>query len=343
MALLLLSPVVFASVLAGCGESAKPITIRYDRPARYAIPEGVNKIAVAEFSSSGSRDQHWGEAASDRLTSDLQALSQEEKYKRYELVDRKNLKKIMDEQDLQIASITDAAQAAKVGQVAKVDAMIYGNATVITRDERGSKQVIDPLNRSTKTVDYTKRFVQVTVNFTMDNVRTSKMLATAAVKREWDSEKDGKKGGMAAVTGALGVGDSQPDAAAQVIGRLVDECCHEFVGMICPHPEVVTERLESGKSKKASRGNTLAEEGDYKGALDFYLEAIQENPDDAGAMFNAGLMYEATGNLEKAGEFYNRAWREKDLKKYAAARQRVLREAEAPKAGNGKAKPADSD
>jgi predicted TPR repeat methyltransferase len=90
---------------------------------------------------------------------------------------------------------------------------------------------------------------------------------------------------------------------------------------------VVRERLAKGKSDAVDTGNKLAEASDYKGALEVYLQAIKEKPDDHGAMFNAGLMCEAAGDLKQAQDYYDRAFRLKPEEQYIRARQRVRTEA----------------
>ena len=88
---------------------------------------------------------------------------------------------------------------------------------------------------------------------------------------------------------------------------------------------MVRVELEKGKSEHIETGNTLAATGEYKEALDCYLSGIQAEPDDHGAMFNAGAMYEAMGNLAKAEEYYDRAFQtdKKKAPKYARARRRA--------------------
>ncbi len=307
-----------AAWIAGCGPE-KAIEIRYERPAEYQISPQVRRVGIAEFGGQSSRDRQWSQIASDRLAAALDVYNR--KYNRYELVDRKRLKAILDERDLQIA-ISDSASADTAGKLAKVDAMIYGSVKVTARDDRGTRTVFNPLSRSMKTVTYTKRYCLGAVNFTMDDVKTGKTLATVATTHEYDSEKD-KKSGAAGIGRAMGFGGDDLPPTDQVISRLIDECVREFLSKVCPHEVVVTEKLQSGKSKIVSTGNKLAVAGDYEEALDCYQQALGQRPDDHGAAFNAGLMHEALGRGKKAEEFYDMAFRIKPSEKYVFARKRV--------------------
>ncbi|MFA6133590.1 MAG: CsgG/HfaB family protein [Phycisphaerae bacterium] len=313
------------AALAGCGEGDKPVQLQYDRPAAYEIPASIRKLAIAEFGGQTDEDRRWGDIASDKLADSLEQANRT--YDRYQLVDRKRLKAIMDERDLQLA-ISDTSTAGKVGKLANVDAMIYGSLHVVTRDEHATKQVPDLINRTTKTVPYTKRYCMVAVNFTMDDIQTSKTLTTVSVTREFDSEKDGKKGGgIEKMTSMIGMGGDKLPAADQVVNGLIEKCVFEFISRISPHKVVIDEPLQKGKSKLVTTGNTLAKEGEYAEALDLYLQAIEAKPDDAGACFNAGLMYEVTGKFGKAEEYYTRAFKLKQDARCIQARRRVRAEA----------------
>ena len=134
--------VLICGLLAGCGEEAT-ITLSYDRPAAYDIPQTVRKIAIAEFGGKSAEDRKWGDVASDKLAAKMDDYNRA--FDRYQLVDRKRLAALMDERDFQIATSSDASRA---GKIAKVDAMIYGNVTTTTREEDIVKKVFDPFSRS---------------------------------------------------------------------------------------------------------------------------------------------------------------------------------------------------
>ena len=329
MAWILTANLLAGGLLAGCGPD-KTIELRYQRPSEVQITQQVRRIGIAEFGGQTPDDRRWGEIASDRLAAILDEYNR--KFSRYELVDRKRLKAIMDERDLQIA-ISDSASADKAGKLAKVDAMIYGNVSVSSRDDRATRMVYDYGAKTMKPVPYTKRHVMTAVSFSMDDVGTGKTITTISCNREYDSDKDGQKTGIAGMGKMLGLsGDSLPPRD-QKIGELMEECVQDFVRRISPHEVVAKITLQKGKgnlgetgNKVVETGNKLAAAGDYAEALEVYNRVIADRPDDDGAVFNAGVMYEATGDLKKAEEFYDKAFKLSPKEEYVQARLRVRTE-----------------
>jgi tetratricopeptide (TPR) repeat protein len=165
------------------------------------------------------------------------------------------------------------------------------------------------------------------VSFTMDDIETSKTLAAVSVTREFDSDKSGSKSKAKAFAKAMGFSGSGPPPADQIVHGLISECVDEFLAKISPHRETVTEKLERGKAPICQTGNKLAKAGEWSEALDCYQQGMQEAATDDGAVFNAGVMYEATGDLAEAESHYDRAVRLNPKEKYILARSRVRRAA----------------
>lgn len=308
-------------LLGGCGDSGVAIQIAYDRPAMYPIPADVKRLAVTEFGGRSPADQRWGDYAADRLTGMLDALNK--RYRRYELVNRKQLKGLLDERAAQMMLVSDPDSAQRVGKVARVDAMIFGTVSVLARDERAFKQVYDFNTKQNKMVPYLKRYAQAAVSFSMSDVNTTKTLATVTVSREYDSEKQ-KKSGMDAFAEAMGgVTNQKLPPTEQVLNQLVDECVQEIVARISPHPVVFNEKLGKGKSEVVKTANKLAKAGEYGEALDLYKQGMEIKPDDVDAVFNAGVMLEAMGKRHEAEAMYDRAFKMKPKEQYVMARRRV--------------------
>jgi tetratricopeptide (TPR) repeat protein len=292
------------------------------------VPANIRAVGIAEFGGKTAADRKWGEIASDRLAGQLDTYNN--KYHRYQLVDRKRLKAVLDEQDLQSA-FSDSSQAVKAGKIAKVDGMIYGSATVTVRDEPATRTVFNPLTKSSKEVTYIRRYVMTAINFTFDDVATGKTLASWPAKKDYDSDKqkdkDSGSGGLSGITKMVGIGGSNSaEPADKVASRLIDQCVEEFLTKISPHEVVVTEPLGKGKDEAVRTGNKLAMAKEYAEALDAYNAAIRAHGDDHEAIFNSGVMYEALGKLDKAEEMYDRAFKLKPQTQYVQARKRVRQE-----------------
>jgi len=317
-----------AVAIAGCGPEAV-VQIRYDRPAEYEIPSSVVSLGIAEFAGQDDEDRKWGNIAADMLAMELDTYNK--RFNRYRLVDRKRLKAILDEQDLQ-AAFSDSSSAVQAGKVAQVDAMIYGTATVTTRDERVTRTTIDPLHQRLREVEHTKRYVMAAVNFTIDDVAGGQTLTTVSVMRDYDSDKQNTSGGQK-VLKAVGIGGGDIPAGDQVVSQLIEQCVREFVSKISPHEIEFYEKLHKGKSDSVKTGNKLANAGNYGEALDLYLTALKVKPDDHQAAFNAGVMCEKLGRLQKADEYYDFAFKLKPQEQYVLARERVRGEIARKNAG----------
>ena len=87
--LLVLAACVLMTGAFGCGPK-DTVELRYDRPAHYEISPKIRTLGIAEFGGKTTIDRRWGDIASDRLAAQLDTYNN--KYHRYQLVDRKRLK-----------------------------------------------------------------------------------------------------------------------------------------------------------------------------------------------------------------------------------------------------------
>lgn len=316
--LLSLMLALLAPVLAGCGEET-PIELTYVRPAKVEIPAKVKRLAVGQFNGISLADKRWADATADKLWAELDKWNRE--FRRYELVDRNNLAKILREQDIKIMTSDTAVQT---GKLANVQAMIFGSVRVSARDEPGTRTYFDPFSQTMKTKSYTKRYCQVSVSMTVTDVDTGTSFYSKEITQGFDSDKDGESSGAAKF---FGFSSDNPPPIDQTINQLVDKVVADFAGQVSPHRETIKEVLENGKTDAVVTGNKLAKHGDYQGALDMYKGAAAARGDDDGAVFNAGLMYEVLGDFPNAAESYFKAFQMDNRKeKYIKARARVRQE-----------------
>ena len=313
---------MLAAVLGGCGEDGGSgggkggITLSYDRAPEYQIPEKIKHLAVQEFAGQGELDQRWASITSDKVMSKLDEANH--KFDRYQLVDRNQLKAILAERDLQLAFSSPAEAAKHAGKLKAVDAIVYGDVKVGAQEQEATKTTIDFATRSPKTVTYTKLYCTAIVSITMVDLSNGKTLFKyTSPQQVFDSDKDQKKGFMDMIKGS-----SLPPTEA-CLDILVSRCVDDFVAKISPTTVQVTERLAKCSSEQGKTGNDMASEGAYDEALTCYEQAIEADAADHGALFNAGLMCEAKGDLDKAADFYSRAISVKADKKYIHAKMRV--------------------
>ena len=306
--------------LTGCLGSGPEVSFTVERPAAVQIPDRIRSLAVGEFKAD-HRNAKWGEAASHKFGSLFD--SNNRKYGRYKLVSLRDLKGILDLRTLRSA-LSDPGSAREIGRLAKVDAVIYGNVTVTSRDERIQKRSFDPFTQSMRSRSVTRRYASVSLTMRMVDAKSAASLLQTSANRDYDSERK-KSGGSSAVSDLLGIGSSNPAPGDEVVNELLSECVAEVVGHLTRHTETVTVELEKGKSKAAKTGNALAEAGDWADALEAYQRGLQDEPNDHGTTFNAGVMCEALGRYPEAEQYYTRAFQMDADAKYVKARGRVRR------------------
>jgi tetratricopeptide (TPR) repeat protein len=306
--------------LGGCDGGGKTFGLTYERAPQYEVPAGVKRLAVADFVGKTPKDKRSAELAADKLSSELDICNR--KFKRYQLVDRRRLAEILNERDRQIA-IADSSEAVRIGKIADVQAMIYGSIQTDVQERSEMRPSMTISGRPTEKL-HRKIVGLVVINFTLDDVGTGKTLVAKTFTRDYDSDKPkGGQSGWAKVGSVLGVGGDSLPTHDQVVNGLIDEAVREFIVLISPHEVVIKEKLAGGDSKAVKDGNEYAGSKEYADALKCYLQGVKEKPNDHGAMFNAGLMYEAQRDFKNAELMYDKANSVKVDKKYIDARRRV--------------------
>jgi len=110
---------------------------------------------------------------------------------------------------------------------------------------------------------------------------------------------------------------------AKAMADLCRQCVRQFVEAITPQAVRSAVRLEAGQSRAVRKGNGLAATGEYRRAMDCYGNALDDNPCDAGAMFNAGVMCELAGDMAAAERHYAAAAELCPKDKFREAMERV--------------------
>ena len=306
--------------VTGCnGESKVTIPIRYERPAEVEVPKGIQKLAIAEFEGSGNFGNMAGPMAADTISALFDEYNR--KYQRFKIYDRSHVRKILEEKQLQMA-FSDPGSVVKAGKFAGVDAMIVGRVTASGQDSQVSKAYLDIASQSMRHRMVTVRQVGVHVSMKMVSVQSGREFITRSASQEYDSSDKSKGGGEGGLA-FIGLGGTKLQGVQATVEDLLRRCMRELHGVISPHDVSVEIPLQQGRSPDVKTGNILAGERNYQDALEYYLKAIQAVPEDHGAMFNAGVMYEARGDLANAAQMYGRAFGVKADRKYIVARNRV--------------------
>jgi tetratricopeptide (TPR) repeat protein len=297
----------------GC-DSPLTIRVRCERPPKYEVPMSIRKVAIVEFGVKDGTEKKWGESAADTLAAAIH--KNRRKYNRYTLVDRKRVSALMDERDFQRV-VNNTGSAIELGKIARVDGMIYGSVIVIANETHEMLHIPTGV-AGTVSIPVTNLVSAVTINFTMDDVQTSKTICSTTIRRRFDSRKSEDKDAY---------GDCGKNIGA-ITQRLIEDCVYEFLGEISQHDVNFKVELDKGNDwdKFVEHGNVFVKEGDYDDAMAYYRKALDKDAEDRAAAFNMGICYEAKGDLRKAETFYTRALRIKPKAKYIKCRKRVRKE-----------------
>lgn len=319
-----LFPILF--ILLSCAMPAA-ISVQVMKPADINMP-GVHTLAVADFQGA--------ERSGSQIATQLQSYLKETNH--LELVERDQLRRILDEQNLGMAGVTNQETAIEVGKLLGVDALIFGEVTAydVEPDERGTEKVereegtgryeiVEQKNIFTgkkqkvkkeimKTVlvdqHYRIRRGTVAINFRVVSVQTGELLAVHSDSKSYNSGK--------VVEGSRQTLKPQ----GEILADLSQKICKDFVWKIAPHYSKETRYVESGKGRIAT-GKKYAESGLWPEAIEEWKQAVVEKPKEPAVYYNLGVAYEIRGDYDQAESYYKQAVSIKTDKRYMDSIQRV--------------------
>ena len=294
------------------------ISVEVMEPAKYELP-GMKKIAVTPFK--GPR----GQEVSARLTAKLF------EGKQYTLLERDQIDAIMKEHSLGVVEgIVDQAQAAEVGRMAGVDALVFGQVDDCKVVDAQSMTVIKKGIGAEGQPDVfveaptTTRTGHISVTFKVVNIQSGQIAAIENVVKEWSGKQ---------------INDPRPDVQCalcylfaknpmsesitlpsenEVAGQIIDAATLEFVHAISPHTVKVDLFWDKDVGKEGEMVMNYFNSGmtpEAKEAMIALRDKILANPKSepkhrAAAYYDCGLSHEITGDLEKALVEYKSAVQE---------------------------------
>jgi len=309
--------VIWAVLSSGC--AAGPVTVKMDamRPAEVDLGN-VRRVAVADFQGAG------GSAVSGRLVTKLLAG------RRFDILERTHLARVIDELALSQSGILDAATAAKVGKAAGVDALMFGEVHTYqvadewgvtplqkirvvgyqTQCDRKGRCYNVPVNQSyTVNAPTTIRRGHVNISFRVVSVESGQVLAAKTASRRWEginvvdpdpgSQRDFGKADPMAMSMTL-------PAMSAILEHLADEVASEMAGLISPlrvqveliwvpaeQTEPALKYLNAGLPKEAQE----------------HLEGMLQRAASLSPPFyyDLGVVYEVNGRLDDAEAMYKKA------------------------------------
>jgi curli biogenesis system outer membrane secretion channel CsgG len=313
---------LFFCLLFSC--AAPKVALRVKRPAEVDMSD-YRKIAVADFGGPGRS----GSQAAAILTSEVYKTGY------FNMFERQEMERILDERDFAVSGLVDDATAAEMGRILGVEALILGEVTSYSADD---KQGTEQVRRQVWTGEYEKdeegnvvyeeglfgtkfkkkiyreqfvdepyvvRSATVAINFRVVDVKTGHLLAIKSQSSSYNEKATG--------TDEIG---KLPDKH-YILENLSREVVETFVRHIAPYYTTITKEFEkgTGASKQAIK---MAQSGLWDEAREVFEREAQARPTSAN-YYNLGVCYEALGMYHEAEEQYKNAVSSKAKDRYIEA------------------------
>ena len=156
----------------------------------------------------------------------------------YSLIERKQLDKIIAEQNLGASGRVDEATAAKIGRILGVDALIMGSIHTFGRDDKskgggGGVNVPVPVFGSVKFGSKKAKAI-VGINFRMVNTDTAEIFLAGDARGE--SKREGASiqasGGIKGISTDGGIGMNSTNFGDTIIGEAVYDCVNKLAAQL---------------------------------------------------------------------------------------------------------------
>lgn len=289
---------------------SKKVVVNVQKPAQYNVSD-IKRIAVFDFKG----PEKSGEIIASKFTTKLW------KTQYFSIMERKELKKILEEHALQMSGIIDNATVVEYGNIIGVDGIILGDVTAYkvsatrghekikekvwkgeyekdkngniiyekTRSGRQKKKVYveEYVNRA-----FINRSVTVGVNFRLVSVQTGEIRASDSNSKSHTKKYYPHKG--------------QIPAADQILDNLSESVLNKFIPLITPHNVRVSKEFEEGNDQ-VDLGIEYAQKNLWDRAKNIWEEEVRKDPRNSAALYNLGIAYEVMGDLDMAEQLYNKA------------------------------------
>ncbi len=310
------------------------VSVKVLKPASIHLQD-VKEIAIADFQGQ------------DRSGSQIATLTQAMLMAthHFDIMERDQLRRVLEEQNLSMSGVIDEATAVKVGELLGVDALIFGEVTtyevepdkkitkmVKTRRGTGKYRTVEKKDEKTGKIKKEKeeiyeevwvpkeRWVRkgtVAINFRVVDVETGRLLAAHSDSKSYDSEKE-KRSFLEILT------DQQKalKPEGEIVADLSKDICGKFARMIAPYYTHEKRTIEPG-SGCIQMGVKYAKAGLWPEATEVWEQAVEEYPKNSVAHYDLGLAYEIQGMLDMAEQEYKTAVELKQKKLYMEALARI--------------------
>ncbi len=313
-----LLPILFliaVLLVSGNAFAYKKVKVYMPETPKFGL-NGAEKIAVLDFKPKDFNAKESGKKIADRM---IEFLLMEDRgmkeisgglfssgvddvclikglsTKCYSVVERSRLESVLDEQSMTDVGLVDDAQAARIGQLLGIDAMLHGEVS----DSRQDRQVVEyhTINKIKVKVVCTVRELTLSANIRIVDARTGEILGVHRTSQTATDKTCSKNGQLR----------SYEEMAEQCAAALA----WEFTNLINPWYSVNSIELEKIKvNEHKDKGKDAAEAAQdlhIDKAYAIYNELFESDPYNPKYLYNMGVLYEVAGSFEKAKEMYDGA------------------------------------
>jgi hypothetical protein len=221
------------------------------------------------------------------------------------VVERQRMEQILEEMKLGQSGLVDESQAAQVGKLLGVDAIITGQVNAAVKDtwDTETRTITKGSGKNKveekKEVWCNKRVATVSATIRIVNVETGQLIGTReATNRQEAKNCDGDN------TKELPPADQSIDLCLQAVAK-------QLINYYMPHFE--QKKFEFAKiegrdyKRQADAAKESIEDYDLHTAYINYSAILDQDPYNHAALFNLGVLHEVVGNYQSAVEKYKTA------------------------------------
>ena len=326
--------IVWLMLLVSLGFPYKKIKVFIIEPPEQILP-GIKQVAVLDFDGEGN----YGKNFSDYLVStllmeergiyDLQSgfLGMGEKKEGkslqegtftnvFTIIERSRMIQILDEQQLGAGGLLDQSQAAQLGQILGVQALVMGNVSYTYKDNdfQEERTYTKDKKQYTVYVKCRKRTVSATVRARIIGTETGQILGSKEATRSYEKKECEED-----------IGNLPP--VPQIVESCLKQLSWDVSGYLAPRYILMEYELDKIDVKQfKDMGETAAKKAENLEIDDAYLiykSIYDQDPYNPKLLYNMGILNEVVGNYQHAKEFYEMALQLKDEKDYNKASARV--------------------
>ena len=338
--------VKIVALLTAAALIADPATALYKKTRVFVLvpPEqilpGVKKLAVLDFTGEGADGHSFADAVTARLFEKQRGIEdiktggmfgvgghmQEGKTLQqgaftdvFALIERSRLAQVLQEQRLGQSGVLDEAQAAQVGKVLGVDAIVVGTVSYSVADQHVREEHTYTQNKHqyTRTVSCVNREGLMKARIRIVSAQSGQVLGSVDRPLPVKSKHcDDEEGGL-----------PTEQSVAEESGRALADAVANY---LAPHFELREFELEKIHNKQfealGERAAELAEALRVDEAYAIYKSIHDQDPYSPEVMINLAILNEVVGNWSQAKGFYENAFQLKKDDDYKRGLDRMTKD-----------------